>query len=58
MTENLKRLRLPQVVEKTGVKKTTIYSKIKNGKFPKPRKDGKISYWISAEIDNWIESQL
>lgn len=58
MTENLKRLRLPQVIEKTGCKKTAIYEKIRNGKFPKPRKDGRISYWISTEIDNWIESQL
>lgn len=58
MTENLKRLRLPQVIEKTGYKKTEIYKKIKDGNFPKQRKDGRISYWISTEIDNWIASQI
>lgn len=50
----LKRLRLPQVIEKTGWKRPTIYKKIKDGEFPKPKKDGRISYWLSSEIDEWI----
>lgn len=50
----LKRLRLPQVMEKTGWKKTAIYKYINAGQFPKPKKDGRISYWLSTEIDEWI----
>lgn len=50
----LKRLRLPQITEKTGWKRSTIYKKIKSGEFPKPKKDGRISYWLSTEIDEWI----
>lgn len=34
----LKRLRLPQVIEKTGWKKTDIYDKIKKGEFPKQKR--------------------
>lgn len=54
MTE-LKRLRLPQVIEKTGLKRPTIYKKIKDGVFPKQRKDGRISYWFEHEIDQYIQ---
>lgn len=50
----LKRLRLPQIIDKVGLQKTAIYAKIKSGHFPKPKKDGKISYWLSTEVDDWI----
>lgn len=51
---NLKRLRLPEVAEKVGWKRPTIYKKIKAGEFPAPRKDGKMSYWLEHEINDWI----
>ena len=54
----IKRLRLPQLIEKTGLKKTAIYAKIKLGGFPPPHKDGRISYWLSTDVDNWIKSEI
>ncbi len=51
---DIKRLRLPHVIEKTGWRRSTIYKKIKDGEFPKPKKDGVISYWLSTDIDRWI----
>ncbi|AKI27017.1 hypothetical protein [Moraxella phage Mcat2] len=51
---SLKRLRLPQVIEKTGWQRATIYKKIKEGEFIPPKKDGRISYWLEQDIDNWI----
>lgn len=54
----LKRLRLPQIVEKTGWKRSTIYKKIKDGEFPEPKKDGRTSYWLSSEIDDWINNRV
>lgn len=54
----LKRLRLPQVIEKTGWQRPTIYKKIKNGEFPEPKKDGRTSYWLSTDIDKWIVSRV
>lgn len=50
----MKRLRMPEVIEKTGWKKPTIYKYIKLGQFPEPMKDGRISYWFENEIDDWI----
>ncbi len=57
LTKNLKRLRLPQVIEKTGWKRPTIYKKIAQGTFPKQRKDGRTSYWFEHEINDWIASR-
>lgn len=57
MQNELKRLRLPQVKEKTGWQRATIYKKIKNGEFPPPKKDGRTSYWFEHEINDWIASR-
>jgi len=27
---------------------------LKNGTFPKGRKDGRITYWLESEIQRWI----
>lgn len=53
----IKRLRMPQIIEKTGWKRPTIYKKIKHGEFPKPKKDGRTSYWLATDIDEWIISR-
>lgn len=54
----MKRLRLPSVIDKVGLAKATIYLKIKNNQFPKPRKDGRVSYWLESDIDEWIKSSI
>jgi predicted DNA-binding transcriptional regulator AlpA len=38
--------------------KSTIYSKIAEGTFPKPIKLWSASRWIEAEIDRWIDDQI
>nr|WP_294865358.1 AlpA family transcriptional regulator [uncultured Pseudogulbenkiania sp.] len=48
-------LRLPQVKDKVGLGKTTIYARIKSGDFPKPVKIGRISGWDEVDLDAWIE---
>ncbi|MBI5900839.1 MAG: AlpA family phage regulatory protein [Rhodocyclales bacterium] len=51
-------LRLPQVEAITGRKKPTIYSDMKNGKFPKPVKIGaRAVAWLPAEIQRWIDER-
>jgi prophage regulatory protein len=53
-----KLLRLPQVESTTGLKKSTIYERIKQGKFPTSVKLGaKAVAWRSDEIEDWIESR-
>ena len=53
MTQKI--LRFHQVLEQTGEKRTTIYRKIAEGRFPKPIKLGpRASGWLSDEIDAYI----
>ena len=47
-------LRLPEVMERTGLGKSTIYAWMKIGKFPKNIKLAtKIAVWNEAEIEKW-----
>ena len=50
-------IRLPQALQKTGLSRSTIYSLLSRGEFPKqiklsPRTMG----WLEADIDLWIDS--
>ncbi|WP_153717372.1 helix-turn-helix transcriptional regulator [Eikenella corrodens] len=49
-----RRLRLPDVRHMVGYGTTKIYESMKNGTFPKGRKDGRITYWLESEIQRWI----
>ncbi len=53
----MKRLRIAEVMEKVGFKKTKVYDLIKKGEFPKARKDGVTAFWLEDEIDKWIEKR-
>jgi len=51
-------IRLPEVINKTGLPKSTIYNKVKNdNSFPKQIKlsDRSIAF-IESEIDSWIDT--
>lgn len=52
-------LRMPAVMQRTGYKRSYIYSLIQQGKFPKSIKIGvnKVG-WDSKEIDRWIDERL
>ena len=52
-------LRLPSVKAQTGLSRSTIYLRIKEGTFPAsiplgPRAVG----WNSADIDRWIDERI
>lgn len=58
MDANEKIIRLPQVLDKVGLKKSAIYKKIKLGEFPAPIKLGAhASGWLESDIQNWILKQ-
>lgn len=51
-------LRLPDVIKATGLSRSTIYEKIKNGEFPKPVKLGERSRgWRQSVIAGWINNR-
>lgn len=52
----MKLLRIEEVSERAGWKKTKIYAMMKDGSFPKPVKQGRYSRWLDSDIDAWIES--
>jgi prophage regulatory protein len=48
-------LRLPDVMARVGMKRSAIYQRMSEGKFPKSRSLGpKCAVWIESEIDAWI----
>jgi prophage regulatory protein len=56
MTERL--LRVPEVLERTGFCRSTLYNKIKAGGFPAPKELGANSVaFASSEVDAWIDSR-
>jgi prophage regulatory protein len=51
-------LRLPQVVEKVQVPKSTLYKWMKKGCFPKPLILGTRSVgWTKNSIEEWLSSR-
>lgn len=51
-------LRLPDIEDRTGLGKSSIYAKIKVGDFPQPVRLGARSIgFIEEEINNWIETR-
>ena len=53
-------LRLPEVIRKTGLSKSTIYLRIKkDDSFPKPIQLGscKTVGFLEGELDDWIHDQ-
>ncbi len=50
-------LRLPEVEITSGLKRSTIYKKIKEGVFPPPVKlTERSSAWRESEIQEWISN--
>jgi prophage regulatory protein len=47
-------LRLKEVMARVGLRVNTIYRYVARGAFPRPRKFGRSSFWVTAEIDDWI----
>ncbi|MBX9829547.1 MAG: AlpA family transcriptional regulator [Xanthobacteraceae bacterium] len=52
-------LRLPEVLHRTGLSRSTVYRRMELGQFPKPYPlGGRIVAWAESEIDGWIAERL
>ncbi len=62
-------IRLPEVLNRTGYGRTSIYRKMEEGTFPKCLKlgspvkdptqfDSRAIAWIEDEVDQWVESRI
>ncbi len=51
-------LRPPEVMARTGLSRTTIWRRVKAGKFPAPLVLGENSIgWTAQSIEDWLESR-
>lgn len=58
---SIRALRLPQVIEKTGISRSQIHRMVKAGTFPKSHHltdTGCVTVWNEAEIDAWLDSKF
>lgn len=55
---NLRLLRLPEVLERVPLCKSSLYGRIRSGTFPKPVHLGTLSAWVESEVDAWIAAQI
>lgn len=53
-------LRLPQVIERTSLKRSTIYELMEKGVFPRPVKisGARQNAWVEAEVDAYVEARI
>ena len=52
-------LRLPQVTDRTGYKKTKIYEMISDESFPVPVQLGSRAVaWIESEVEAWMQKRI
>lgn len=52
-------IRRKEVETRTGLARSTIYQRIKEGSFPPPISLGsKAVGWVESEIDDWLNRQI
>jgi prophage regulatory protein len=52
-------LRIQEVQQRTGLKKSTLYLYIKQGRFPKPVPvTDRLVAWPESEVQAWIEARI
>jgi prophage regulatory protein len=59
VSHDLQIVRLPDVIRRTGLGRSSIYAAIRRGEFPRPIKIGPRAVgFVSSQIDGWIEGRL
>ncbi len=52
-------LRLKDVIEMTGLGRSTLYNMVRNGTFPASVALGERAVgWVSKEVEEWIEDRI
>ena len=52
-------IRLPEVIARVGLKRSSIYQRMAEGRFPKGRSLGpRCVVWVEAEVDAWIAAVM
>ncbi len=57
MSQNI--LRLPAVLERTGLSRSTVYLMVSKNKFPPPVSLGERAVgWVESQIDQWVDEKI
>lgn len=52
-------IRLPDVIARTGLSRSSVLLKVKTGDMPPPIKLGvRATGWVAEEVDNWIQQRV
>lgn len=52
-------LKMPDVINRTGISRAVIYARVGDGSFPKPIKLGPRAIgWVEAEIEEWLQARV
>ena len=52
-------LRLPEVLGRTGLSRSSIYLRVSEDRFPKPIPLGGRSVgWVEEQVEHWLASQI
>ncbi|OQS41003.1 helix-turn-helix transcriptional regulator [Chromobacterium haemolyticum] len=52
-------IRLADVMQMTGLAKSTVYKYIRQGTFPRPVSAAtRASRWVKSEVDSWLIQQI
>lgn len=57
VTDDERLLRLSEVENMTGFKKSFIYEQGEKGNFPRRRKIGQSARWVLSEVIEWMNNQ-
>ena len=50
---------MPEVVERSGVSRATIYTLMSEHRFPRPLQLSKrITRWLESDIDSWLQERI
>jgi len=59
VTQPIRLLRLPEVMHRVGLKRSAIYKRMSEGRFPRSRLLGsRCTVWLLSEIDQWVLEQV
>ncbi|MEQ1761077.1 MAG: AlpA family transcriptional regulator [Vicinamibacterales bacterium] len=52
-------IRLPEVLRRVALSRSSIYLRINQGSFPRPVKLGpSVSRWLESDIEAWLQTQI
>jgi len=52
-------MRAPEVIDRCGIKRSTLWEAVKRGTFPAPVRIGpNATAWISTEVESWMRDRI